>query len=167
MKGGEIGLPKCVTCHVAKPTTLNELKLPRGSIGKIKNKYRDIQKDVKSAFQLKDIGKTLDKSYYLDFKNRIKTEYPEYEIVIDEIEKQNNIEEAETYLNRKLEEIKECGKPQEDFRTIIITKSLETYVLEKKSIPLGRDFRKRIKAVSTDVLKEYTESMLEILKEDT
>jgi hypothetical protein len=148
-------------------TNVDELNLPKGNIGKIKNKYRDIQKDVKSALKIGTGGKNIDKDYYNNFKKQIKIDFPEYEILITEIEKELDIIKAESYLKRKQEEIKNLGNHLNNLNTLFMTKIAEAYILENNRLPIGKKTDKSIKTSMNSLFNKFSDSGLELIKKDT
>ena len=107
---------------------IKENNLPKGQIGKIKNKYKNIQINVKSALALSLKDKKIDEKYYNNFKIKIKKDFPEFQKVIFEIEKEIEFEKAKEYLEKKEEEIKNLGKTDTDFNTLFVTNILEVYI---------------------------------------
>ena len=61
---------------------IKENNLPKGQIGKIKSKYKNIQRDVKSALALSLKYKKIDEIYYNSFKIKIETDFPGFQKVI-------------------------------------------------------------------------------------
>ena len=101
---------------------IKEYNLPKGKIGKIKIRYKKIQKEIKLAVSLSLKDKKIDEIYYNNFKLKIKKDFPEFLKIVSKIEKEINIEKARNYLKKKEEEIKKLGKPDEDLNTFYLTK---------------------------------------------
>lgn len=61
---------------------VKEFNLPKGKIGKIKRKYKDLRKDIKLALSSSPKNKKIDGKLYNDFKTRIKKDFPEFQKII-------------------------------------------------------------------------------------
>ena len=146
---------------------IKENNLPKGQIGKIKNKYKNIQRDVKSALALSLKDKKIDAKYYTSFKIKIKKDFPEFQKVIFEIENEIEFEKAKEYLEKKEEEIKNLGKPDTDFNTLFVTNILEVYVQKEKCLSFDNNFSKLINAVVKESLPKLSHEFFKSLDKNS
>jgi len=146
---------------------IKENNLPKGQIGKIKNKYKNIQINVKSALALSLKDKKIDDKYYNSFKIKIKKDFPEFQKVIFEIEKEIEFEKAKEYLEKKEEEIKNLGKHDTDFNTLFVTNILEVYIKNEKCLPFDEKFSKLINAVVKESLPKLSHEFFKSLNENS
>jgi len=136
---------------------IEENNLPKGQIGKIKNKYKNIRRDAKSALALSLKDKKIDVKYYNNFKIKIKNDFPEFEKVISEIEKEIEFEKAKEYLKKKEEDIKKLGKTDTDLNTFFITNILEVYIENEKCLHFNNNnFNKLINVVAKESLPKLS-----------
>jgi hypothetical protein len=142
---------------------IKESNLPKGQIGNIKNKYKDIQKDVKLALVLSLKDKKIDEKYYNNFKIKIENDFPEFQKVISEIEKEIEFEKAKEYLEKREEEIINLGKPDTDFDISFITSILEVYIKKEKRFPIDKKFDKLINIVVKESLPKLSHEIFKSL----
>lgn len=146
---------------------IKEYDLPRGKIGIIKGKYKQLQKDVKSALILSLAKKKIDDKVYNHFKSRIKKDFPEFQKIISEIEKKIDIKKAKSYLKKKGEGIKKSGKPDEDLTAFCITIALEVYVQREKYLPTSEKLDKLTKVLTKEILPKFSQEVMKTLKRDS
>ena len=142
---------------------IKESNLPKGQIGNIKNKYKDIRKDVKLALVLSLKDKKIDEKYYNNFKIKIENDFPEFQKVISEIEKEIEFEKAKEYLEKREEEIINLGKPDTDFDTSFITSILEVYIKKEKRFPIDKKFDELINIVVKESLPKLSHEIFKSL----
>ena len=141
--------------------------MPKGQIGKIKNKYKNIQRDVKSALALSLKDKKINEKYYNSFKIKIKKDFPEFQKIIFEIEKEIEFEKAIEYLEKKEEEIKNLGKPDADLNTLFITNILEVYIQKEKSLSFNETLSKLINTVAKESLPQLSHEVFKSLTKNS
>ena len=142
---------------------IKESNLPKGQIGNIKNKYKDIRKDVKLALVLSLKDKKIDEKYYNNFKIKIENDFPEFQKVVSEIEKEIEFEKAKEYLEKKEEEIINLGRTDIDFDTSFITSILEVYIKMEKRFPIDKKFDKLINSVVKESLPKLSHEIFKSL----
>lgn len=148
--------------------TIKGYNLPRGKIGIIKRKYKQLQKDIKLALSLSSKKKKIDDKFYNDFKLRIKKDFPEFQKVIFEIEKEIDIKKAKGYLKKKEKEIKKLGKLDKDFNNLFTTKAFEAFVQREKCIPFrSKELYKLMKVLTKECLPKLSQKVMKILKRDS
>lgn len=135
---------------------IKENNLPRGQIGKIKEKYKNIQRDAKSALSLSIKDKKIDEKYYENFKIKVKNDFPEFQKIIFEIEKEIEFEKAKGYLKKKEEEIKNLGKTDTDFHTFFITNIIEMHIQKEKCFSCGKNFSKILDVAFKEILPKLS-----------
>jgi ribosomal protein S17E len=146
---------------------IKKSNLPKGQIGKIKNEYKNIQRDVKLALAFSLKNKKIDEKYYDNFKSKIENDFPEFQKIISEIEKEIKVEKAKEYLKKKEEEIQNLGKPDTDFNTFFITKILEVYIKKEKCLPIGKKFDKLINVVAKENLPKLSHEFFKSLNKNS
>ena len=80
---------------------VKEFDLPRGKIGQIKKKFKDLRKEIKLAFSFSLKNKKIDGEFYDNFKKRIKKDFPEFQKITQEIEKKIELKKTRDYLKKK------------------------------------------------------------------
>ena len=146
---------------------IKENNLPKGQIGKIKSKYKNIQRDVKSALALSLKYKKIDEIYYNSFKIKIETDFPGFQKVIFEIEKEIEFEKAKKYLEIKEEEIKNVGKTNTDFNASILTTILEVHIQNDKCLPFNTNFSKLINTIIKESFPKLSHELFKSLNENS
>lgn len=141
---------------------VKELNLPKGKIGQIKREYKDLRKDIKLALSLKDVK--IDGNFYNDFKTRVKEEFPEFQKIIQEIEKKIDLKKAKEYLKKKTKDIRELGKPDKDLTLSFMTTVLESYVQREKSLPFGRKLDKLMRILVKKIVPKFSQEVMKTLK---
>lgn len=112
-----------------------ENKLNEQQVDILKKKYAMIEEDAKFASSNFTLDKAIDKTFYESFKSKIEEEYSAVSKIIYEIEKQMKVDDIERHLEKRKQEIKDCGKSKADFNTIIHTTIVERYVFKEKKLP--------------------------------
>lgn len=146
---------------------IKEYNLPRRNIWIIKKKYKQLQKDIKLVLSLSPKKKKIDDKAYNNFKLRIKKDFPEFQKIIFEIEKEIDIKKAKIYLKKKEKEIKKFGKPDKDFNAFFITSALEFYVQKEKYLPIGKKLDKLIKFLIKEILPKFSQEVTKTLKKSS
>ena len=146
---------------------IKEYDLPNGQIGKIKRKYRDIQKCVRLALASSLKNKKIDEGYYNNFKLTVETDFPGFQKIISEIEKEIDIDSVKAYLNKKEAEIKESGKTDTNFNASIITKMLEVYVQKEKCLPTGKKLDKMMVFAAKQIIPKVSQGILKALNKNS
>ena len=146
---------------------IKEYNLPRRNIGIIKKKYKQLQKDIKLVLSLSPKKEKIDDKDYNNFKLRIKKDFPEFQKIISEIEKEIDIKKAKIYLKKKEKEIKKFGKPDKDFNTFFITSALEVYVQKEKCLPIGKKLDKLIKFLVKEILPKFSQKVTKTLNKSS
>jgi len=142
---------------------IEENNLPKGQIGKIKKKYKNIQRDAKSALALSLKDKKIDVKYYYNFKIKIKNEFPEFQKLIFEIEKEIEFEKATEYLKKKEKDIQKLGKTDTDLNTVIITNILEVYIKTEKCLHFNNNFNNLINVAVKEILLKLSHEFFKSL----
>ena len=143
---------------------IEEWSLSSDNIVKIKQKYKKIQTDVKSALSETFGAQLIDEAFYKNFKAQVKKEFPNALKLIYEIEKEIDMGRAKEYLKIKAEEIKKTGTLEEDIHSFIMTTALEAYIIERKCVPSAEDLDKLLNGFINDSLPEVSEHITESLK---
>lgn len=141
------------------------LDLPRGKIGKIKRKYKDLRKDIKLALSLSVKNKNFDEKFYNDFKIRMKKDFPTFQKIIEEIEKEIDLRKAKGYLKEKAKEIKKSGKTVKDLNLIFMTAIIESLVQKEKCFPINKKLDKLVKAILKEIVPDFSQIIMETLNE--
>jgi hypothetical protein len=141
-----------------------EYDLPRGNIGKIKNKYKRIQKDIKLVFSLSLKGKRIDEEYYEKFKSLIQDDFPEFNKIISEIERKIDTKKAKKYIDDKKRDIKKIGKSKKDFNAFFITTAIETFLKKENCLPAGKKLDKIMKSFAKECLPKVSQIITKELK---
>ena len=143
-----------------------ELKLSKGQIGRIRGSYKDLRKKVRLTLS----GQLLvDEQLYNDFKSSIKENFPGYEKIIEGIEKIVDMRKIDEYLKNKEEAIKLFGKERgpELSNDFLITSILETYVENKKRLPISQDIEKIVKKALKEVIPAFSKKIKEQLDKNS
>ena len=138
------------------------LNLPKGKIGQIKSRYKDLRKDIKLALSLKNVK--IDGNFYDNFKRSVKRDFPEFQKIIQEIEKKIDLKKAKEYLKKKAKDIGELGKSDKDLNLSFITKVLESYVQREKSLPFGKKLDKLLRILIEKIVPEFSQEVMKSLK---
>ena len=146
---------------------VKDLGLPRGKIGQIKSKYKDLRKSIRQSLALFPKCKTLTAKDYSNFKSMIKKDFPEFQKIVHEIEKIINFKKAKEYLKEKCERVRKSGKLDPDFNDVFMTKLLETYILKGKSLPIGKKMAKLTKIVVKKSIPELSQRIRKTLDENS
>ena len=128
------------------------LDLPKGNIGKIKEKYKDLRKKSKKTLSISLENGKIDAIFYDEFKARIKKDFPDFSILSEEIEKKIDLKKLRKYLKEKERTIKGLGRKRKDINVGFMTAILETYVQKNQSLPINKKLNKMITAVIKEVL---------------
>ncbi len=147
--------------------TINALELPKGNIGRIKTKYKEVQRDMKTIFFSGSDGKKIDEKYYKDFKQQVKRDFPGYERIITEIETEIDLTKTKRYLKERETEIKKCGKPERNLNAFLITETLKKYIDEKGHLPFGKKLDQLMKVVVKNCLPDVSQILAESLKKNS
>lgn len=141
---------------------VKKINLPRGKIGQIKSKYKDIRKDTRLSLSLRH--KKIDKKCYEDFTLRLRKDFPEFQKITQEIERIIGFEEAKDYLNRKATEIRDLGKQDIDLDGILITGILEQCISRGEYLPIGKKkIDKLMKALVRKIVPQFSEEVIKTL----
>ena len=143
---------------------IKEYYLPKGKIGIIKRKCKQLRKDINLALSLSLKKKKINEKFYNKFKSRIHTEFPEFQKIISEIEKALDIKKAKVYLKRKENEIKNLGKINGDLNTLFITKVVEVYIQIEECFPIDKKLNKLIEGLVLKSSLIFTKELMKILK---
>lgn len=144
---------------------VKELKLPRGKIGQIISDYKDLRKSVRLTLSCREM--VVNAESYTIFKHSVQKDFPGFEKIFQEIEKQIDFGEAETYLKEKEEAIRKSGKEGIDSNEFLMTKLLETYVKKKKNLPIGKNLEKLTKAGVKIIISEFSKILKEGLDKES
>lgn len=136
---------------------VKELNLPKGKIGQIKREYKDLRKDVKLAMSLKNVK--INGDFYNNFKTKVKLDFPEFQKLIQEIEKKIDLERAKEYLKKRIKNIRESGRPDKDLTLSLITTVLESYVQREESLPFGKKLDKLMRFFAKEILPECSHAL--------
>lgn len=151
-----------------KRAMVKKLGLPRGKIGQIKTKCKDLRKDIRRSLYLFPKHKTFTVKDYNDFKSMIKKDFPEFQKIVEEIEKTIDFAKAEEYLRVKGEAIKKSGKLNPDLNDTFMTNILETYVSKENNLPIGtKKITKLTGAVVKVVIPEFSKRIKKTLDEES
>jgi D-ribose pyranose/furanose isomerase RbsD len=107
----------------------------------------------------------IDEKFYHSFKSRIKKDFPEFLIIISEIEKEIDVKEAKEYLIKKEAKIKKMTKTNEDFNIFVLTKVLEIYIEGKKRFPTSKELEKSMKIIIKKGLPEFSKNIMLTLEQ--
>jgi len=143
---------------------LRECGLSSDYAAKIKRKYSNIQKDVKTALFETSGGPLVDQVFYDSFKAAVKNDFPAAFRLISEVEREVDIEKAKKCLEEKREEIKETWESDADLNPILTAGALMAYVEDKKCLPTIEDFDKPFDNL-LKALPEISKPMVKKLKE--
>lgn len=142
-----------------------DYNLPKGKIGVIKRRYRDLQKDIELALSMFLVDKNIDSKYYTNFKKSLSKEFPGFLKIVDELEKIIDIRKAKKYLKGKSKKIKKSGKLDSDFNNLLLTGVIEAYVENKNCLPFGKKLDTILKSITKEAIPEMsTEVMKELHK---
>lgn len=144
-------------------------KLPKGKIGIINKRYRDVKRDINVGLKLFQTGKRIDEKYYRNFKLRIKEDFPEFLLIINEIEKLIDYKRISSFLREKRKELKRTGKKScdTDITTTFTTKVLEVFVVEKKYFPYGEKLSRLTESLVRKVIPIFSDGTIQILKKNS
>ena len=146
---------------------IKEYNLPRGKIGVIKRKYKQLQKSIRLSLLPFSRKKKINSNFYNNFKLEIKKDFPEFQKIISGIEKEIDIKKAKDYLKKKEKEIKKLGKPDKDFSSLLITKILEGYVQKKKYFSNSRETDRLMKVITKKWLLKFSQEVMKTLKRNS
>jgi len=144
------------------------LDLPRGNIGKIKRKYKDLRKDIKSTLSLSSKNMKIVAESYNDFKIRINAcmhAFPKFQKLIEEIEKKVDLRKAKGYLKEKEKEIRKLGKRGRDIDVTFMTTIIESYVQKEQCLPINKKITQMVKAILKEIVPNYSQKIRETLDE--
>lgn len=148
------------------PKNLEECGLSVNLSENIKNKYKDIQKDVNSIISPKkdQKPKKINLNYYNNFKTRIESDYPKLMDLISLMEKEIDINRSKLYLNEKKEEIKKLGRNDLDLNSKILTTILTANIKKNNTFSLGRDMDKLTDGLSNKLIPDIAQIYFKSLK---
>jgi len=141
---------------------VKELGVPVENIAKIKKKFTKEINDSKSATKL-SMKEELSKEYYLEFKKKIKKQFPKCMKIITELEKEINIQKAEKYLSKKWQIMRQTGTNNEDFDQIFKTNLAEAFVQTHNEIPSSRKFEKFITSLTPKLIENFSSHTKKIM----
>jgi hypothetical protein len=138
---------------------VKELKLPTGKISQIKNKYKELLKNVKLTLNSRQM--LVDENLYENFKDSLKKDYPGFEKILEGIENLVDFKNVGDYFKEKENLITKLGKkPIPGFSNdFMMTKLLEIYVKSKKNLPLGKNLDKLIKKGFNNLIPTISEKL--------
>jgi len=143
-----------------------ELNLPKGEIGKIRENYKEAQKDAKLAISASLKDKKIDGVYYKRFKSNVRRNFPKFNKIFDEIENEIKIEKLREFIERKKLEIRNPQENNKDLSTDILTRALEAYIQSNKDLPNSKGLNSLFKIIRKDVLPKFSHLLTKDLIED-
>lgn len=148
---------------------VEDSNLPKGKIGKINKRYRDVKRDINSGLEIFRIGKRIDRKYYRNFKLRIKQDFPEFLLIINEVEETVDYKRISSFLKEKRRELKTTGKKpcDTDITTTFTIKVLEEFVAKKKYFPYGEELSKLTENLVQRIIPVFSDSAIQILKKNS
>ena len=133
--------------------------LPKGKINIIKSKYSNIIKESNDATKAK--SNSIDKDYYNSFKSNIKRDYPDFFIIIDNIEKSINIDKLEKSIIKAKSEFRNTGNIKLSLDNILITSIFESYIQHKKILPSKVFINNTINYSIKKILPKHSDNIFE------
>lgn len=146
---------------------IKELGLSKEQTSMIKKEYKTTRKNVKSVLNISSNVKIIDEKYYLDFKSDLKKTFPDFLTLITKLEKLIHYDKMSVYFSKKKKEIEKIGNVQTKLENIILTKSMEAYVIKHRRLPIGSRFENSLKTIMEKSLEQMSEKTMKILKLDT
>ena len=143
-----------------------EFNLPRGKISKIKNRYKDIRNEIKSALSMSSKNGKVDEKFYYNFKLTLKDDFPEFLAVMGYIENEIDIKKAKKYLKKRESEFINLGSSEENLNLRLSTAVIEAFVQDKGCQPLGTDIKKIMKNVTKESLSQIAPIFMKSLKKN-
>ena len=142
---------------------IKKVGLPKGTLGKVREKYKKVRKEIRLAISLK--FNKVDERYYHSFKDQIKKDFPELLKLIIEIEETINIKEAGKYLRNKEREMRKSGKPDDkDINSVFLTKALEVWIRKEHRLPDSDNLERIVKVLGKNVLPKFSKEVARSLK---
>ena len=121
------------------PENIQEMKLSSNIKIKFENEYAETIKDIELTISGDyETEPFINETYYANFKNKVKLDFPELSELINEIENIIDMEYAYNYLSIKKEEIKEAGILDADFDQNILSSAIESLIPIKGFFPDGK-----------------------------
>jgi len=146
--------------------SITELNLPKGQIGKIREKYKGIQKEANLAISASLKDKKIDEAYYERFKSNVRRDFPKFIKILDEIENEINIVKLREFIERKKLEIRKPQENSKDLSTDILTKALEAYILANQDMPNSKSLNSLFHTIGKDVVPKFSQLLTKDLIED-
>ena len=139
--------------------------LPSGKIGIIKKHYNETLKKVhKSINKGFNSTENLDRDYYQWFKTDLRQNFPEFAVVLFEIERSIDTTNLETFLEMSRKKISKSFKDKVDLHTEVDTALMEKYV-ENNWFPVSKKQQKLVKKVMRRSLNEATLMGVKLLEQ--
>jgi hypothetical protein len=144
-------------------------KLPKGKIGVINERYKDIKQDINSGQKFFQPGKRINEKYYRNLKLRIKKDFPEFLLIINEIEKAVDYKRISSFLKEKRKELKKTGKKpcDTDITTTFTTKALEGFIAKKKYFPYGEKLSGLMESLFQKVIPIFSDRTMRTLEKNS
>lgn len=146
---------------------LDECGLSRDLPENIKIKYEDLRKDVDSIIHIKDEKelKKIDAEYYNNFKAKLKSDFPKTLNLIEQLEKDIDINRSEIYLKEKKEEIKKSGRKDSELHSKIMTTIIAANIKKCNTFSFGKDMDKLKIGLANKLLPDLAQIYFKSLKD--
>ena len=138
---------------------VKELDLPKGKIEEIKSKYKNLQLEVRLCLQFPYKYTKIGSQEYNNFKTNLTKDFPNFQKLVQEIEKTVDFKKAEKYLKTKAEKAEKSGKTTDELNDVFRTKILEIFVLKKNFFPRGKQMTQLFKTFSKEVINPFSQKV--------
>jgi len=136
-------------------TNVTGYNLPRGKIGELKFFFHnELTRSRKLVRKLLSEYSELNRADYERFKSEIKENFPEFSIIVDELEKYVDIKYLERFLKKKQEEIEKNIKFHKNFDSDLLCTVIENLIKNKLQLPITTAYLKKINVAVKHSIKE-------------
>lgn len=139
--------------------SVKEFQLPNGKIKAIKRHFKSTITESKKALRLQ--RSTVDPIHYKNFKKDVRTHFPEFFILIQEVEKVFKIDELKSYPQIMNNNISAKMSEISDPETKLVTGITESFLSHRNKLPTNKQLNKILqRSLSPKLLKTYAQQLI-------
>lgn len=144
---------------------IKEYSLPKGKIGKIKEKFSDICNEAKNATSISNIYENITEKTYENFKENIKENLKEFYLIIEHIEKEIDYNKIKLVIKEYTKKIKTTGiKSDDDFYLFVVTSVIELHIEKHHQLPKNiSKINNVVKDITTNSITSTADSIVKTL----
>lgn len=146
---------------------VKEQHLPSGKIGKIWKRYRVIRDDLKKVKDWNVDHMSIDKAYYKNFKSKLKRDFPEFTVILREVEAMFDLLKVEKHLSQKQKALRKLGKRDVTLDDKLVRLAIERYFVKGKGRFRPDQLSTLIKKViNKDLILKFAEGVYKDLEKN-